>query len=96
MGLAKDRDVVKYCDEDAYFYIQTPCVIPSQKITITMLKGLVIACITVGIILFSITYIQYIRSVQQFKYLDFDFNTLSTSDYSIEFQIKKKMWDNFL
>jgi hypothetical protein len=35
------------------------------------------------------------KGVQKFKYVEYDFNTLSTADYSIEFTLKKGMWDNF-
>ena len=58
-----NENVAKFCDREAYFYIQAPCVNPSNKITPTMLKGLIISCITVLIIIFSINYIQYIESV---------------------------------
>ena len=57
--------------------------------------GLVIACISVFVIVFSVTYIEYMKGVQKFKYVEYDFNTLSTADYSIEFTLKKGMWDNF-
>ena len=58
--------------------------------------GLLVSCVTVFIVFFSITYIEYIKSVQQFKYVDFDYKTLTAADYTVEFQISKKMWQNFL
>ena len=58
--------------------------------------GLVVSCITVFVIFFSITYIEYIRGVQQFKYVDFDYKTLTAADYTVEFTITKNMWSKFL
>ena len=92
---AADSAMSSYCDEQAYFYIQAPCVIPQEQVTPRRIKGLMISCISVFVILFSVTYIEYIKGKQKFKYVEYDFNTLSTADYSIEFDIKKGMWSTF-
>ena len=47
------------------------------------------------VILFSVIYIEYMKSQLEYKYIDFDFQYLSTSDYSIEFRIHETMWHNF-
>jgi hypothetical protein len=35
------------------------------------------------------------KAVQKFKYVKYDFSTLFTADYSIEFIIKQGMWKTF-
>lgn len=57
-----------------------------------MVMGLSISCITLVVVLFCLTYIGYTSGVQSYKYVDFDYKTLSTADYTVEFEIKKKMW----
>lgn len=91
-----DNAMAKYCDDEAFFYIQAPCILPSQQIKERRIIGLFVACVTVFTVFFSMTYIEYIKSVQQFKYVDFDFKTLTAADYTMEFTITKKMWQHFL
>lgn len=90
-----DNAMASYCNEQAYFYVQAPCVIPQEDLVPRRVKGLVISCISVAVILFSFTYIQYLKGVQKLKYVKYDFSTLFTADYSIEFQIKQGMWTTF-
>ena len=58
--------------------------------------GLVVASISAFVILFSVTFIDYIKGVQAFKFVEFDFKTLSTGDYSVQFNITKNMYNTFL
>lgn len=90
-----DSAMASYCNEQAYFYAQVPCVIPQEQLAPRRVKGLVIACISVAAILFSFTYVQYLKAVQKFKYVHYDFSTLLTADYSVEFIIKPGMWKAF-
>lgn len=87
-----DTAMSQYCNDESFFYIQAPCVIPQNALKERKILGLFVSCVTVFIVFFSITYIEYIKSVQQFKYVDFDYKTLTAADYTVEFQISKKMW----
>lgn len=87
-----DNAMQKYCDDEAFIYIQAPCILPSSKIKERRVIGLFVACVTVFTVFFTMTYIEYIRSVQQFKYVDFDYKTLTAADYTMEFAISRKMW----
>ena len=80
-----DNAMAQYCNDEAFFYIQLPCVVPSEKVKERRIIGLFVSCVTVFVVFFSITYIEYIKSVQQFKYVDFDFKTLTAADYTMEF-----------
>lgn len=91
-----DNAMAQFCNDEAFFYIQAPCVIPQEQMKERRIIGLFVSCVTVFVIFYSITYIEYIRSVQQFKYVDFDYKTLTAADYTMEFQITKKMWQQFL
>ena len=61
-----------------------------------LIKGLMIACLTLGIVFFIIHYIEYLKVKSDFEYIDWDFKVLSAADYTMEFEINKKMWTNFL
>lgn len=94
--VSRAKDVARFCNDDASFFIQVPCVAPAPQFKMVKVQGLFIACTVIVIILFSVNYIQYIQIKQDYKYIDFDFKTLSTSDYSVEIQISEQMWRNFL
>lgn len=91
-----DSAMQAYCNDEAIFYLQAPCVIRADKVKFRKLMGLVVATISVFVILFSVTFIDYTKGVQAFQYVDFDFKTLSTGDYTVQFNISKNMYDTFL
>lgn len=93
---AADSAMAQYCNGDAFFYAQTPCIIPSKEIKPRLVMGLIISCISLMVVLFCISYVQYAQGVQAYRYVDYDYNTLLASDYTVEFDINRKMWDNFL
>lgn len=89
-------DAPDKCDSKAVMYIQAPCIIPQHQMTERLIKGLMIACLTLGIVFFIIHYIEYLKVKSDFEYIDWDFKVLSAADYTMEFEINKKMWTNFL
>lgn len=84
------------CGDDAIFYIQVPCVLPTQKVVPKQVKGLFICCTIVIAVLFFKISISYIQKVQYYNEKEFDWQTITTSDYSIEFQVTERMWQNFM
>jgi len=52
------------CGDQAYFYAQVPCTIPTSHTTIRKIFGLLIGCVAVLIYLFTVVYFDYIKSVQ--------------------------------
>ena len=45
--------------------------------------------------MFVIIYFDYVKSVQKCKYLDQDVNTITASDYSVEFDLEESTYDEF-
>ena len=83
------------CGEDAYLFVQAPCLVPKQLLERRALNGLFIGCIGVFIYLFVLVYIDYVKSVQQTKYVDWDVKTITAGDYTIEFDISKNLFERF-
>jgi hypothetical protein len=50
----------------------------------------------VFIYLFVLVYIDYIKSTQATKYVDWDVKTITAGDYTIEFDINKRFYNEFL
>lgn len=44
---------------------------------------------------FTIVYFDYIRAIEKNKYLDFDVQTITAGDYTIEFDIKGSSYEHF-
>ena len=49
----------------------------------------------VFIYLFYITYVDYIKSVQVNKYIDWDVKTITAGDYTVEFDIGPQVYEAF-
>lgn len=90
--LARDSQ----CGEEAYFFFQIPCVTPAAEHEPREMNGLIIGCIGVFIYLFVIIYIDYVKSVQKNKYVEYDLNTITAGDYTVEFDISQKFYDEFV
>ena len=60
------------------------------------IAGLTVGCIGVFIYLFMLVYIDFIKSVQTTKYVDWDVKTITAGDYTVEFDIKKTLYYRFL
>ena len=57
--------------------------------------GLYIACTACFIYFYSTVFIDYIRAVERTNQVDYDVKTYTAGDYSIEFTIKHKHYDNW-
>lgn len=85
----------KACNDEAYLFIQSPCIIPSEELTIRKVYGLGISCMGVWIYLFVHCTIEYIKSVQGNAYVEYDVKTTSAADYTLEFKIYPEMYEYF-
>ena len=77
------NSVSSHCDEESYFYIQAPCVLPSSALRWRKLIGLLISSLAVFTVLFSFIWIDYMDSKEALKFVEWDFNTISAADYSV-------------
>lgn len=55
--------------------------------------GLIVGCIGTFIYLFSLNFLEYIKQVQVYKYIDFDVKTITAADYSVEFEISQNQYE---
>mmetsp|Transcript_16104 Transcript_16104/g.25013 ORF Transcript_16104/g.25013 Transcript_16104/m.25013 type:complete len:83 (+) Transcript_16104:587-835(+) len=67
-----------------------------DKLDDRQIAGLVIGCIAVFVYLYTLVYIDYIKSVQVTKFIDWDVKTITAGDYTIEFDIDKSVHMKFL
>jgi len=83
------------CNEDSFFFVQTPCIIPKDLHFSRMLWGLLPGSLAVFIYLFVVIYIDFIKTVQTNKFVDFDVKTITAGDYTIEFDLDHTQYDKF-
>lgn len=84
------------CDKESYLFMQVPCIIPTEKIQERKVLGLDIACLGVFIYLFMFITVEYIKSVQDNMFIDWDVKTISAADYTCEFGITEDMYEEFV
>jgi len=76
--------------------MQAPCLIPTAELPSRQVKGLLVACIGVFIYLFTLNYFDYMRCVQQTKYVDWDIKTITAGDYTVEFNLNTQFYEKFI
>lgn len=84
------------CGDNSMFFLQVPCLIDSSLKDARYLRGLIVGSLGVFIYLFTIIYIDYIKSVQTNKYIEWDVKTITAGDYTVEFDLKKSLYEHFL
>lgn len=57
--------------------------------------GLTCGCLAVFAYLFTLVYLDYIKSVQTTKYVDWDVKTVTAGDYTIEFDIDTETYEHW-
>ena len=62
---------------------------------IRRLQGLLFGSIAVFIYLFTVVYIEYIKTVQAKNYVDWDVKTITAGDYTIEFDIEEDAYERW-
>lgn len=85
----------KACDQDAYLYMQIPCLVPKHNVTRRKLLGLLISCISVFIFLFVQLTLDYVKRVQANRFVEWDVKTVSAADYTVEFSISTAQYEYF-
>lgn len=77
-------------------FAQVPCYYDSDEITQAKTAGLFISCLTVFIALYTMLNTDFIRAKQRNDFVEFDVNTITAGDYSIEFDIEDEVYESFL
>lgn len=88
-----DSETQAQCGDEAFVYVQAPCLIEASDAGERRLFGLLIGCIAVFIYLFTVVYYDYIKSVQMNTYVDWDVKTITAGDYTIEFDLDVETYD---
>lgn len=83
------------CGPDSYLFLQIPCLVPSEKVKGREVLGLMVGCVAVFIYLFTLVFIDYVKSIQQNKFIDWDVKTITAGDYTIEFDIGPDVYEKF-
>ena len=84
------------CNDEAWFYVQVPCITPSRNLPLRYAQGFIVACISVLVIFFAVIFTEYQRAVQEYKFVEYDYKLLTAADYTIEFFVTHGMWEHFL
>ena len=84
------------CGKEAYFFIQTPCIIPEENKTMRLVKGFILSVTAIAIYVFSINSLLNLKSEQKENYIDWDLKTVTAGDYTVELDIKEKSYQHFL
>jgi len=67
-------------------------VIDSKLALERRLQGLLFGSIAVFIYLFTVVYIDYVKTVQTNNYVDWDVKTITAGDYTTEFDISEEAY----
>ena len=67
--------------------MQLGCVLPEKEVGERQIEGLLIASISVFLTLFMINFLDYVRKMQEFNYVEWDVKTITAGDYTVEFDI---------
>lgn len=84
-----------HCKEEAYLFVQTPCLVPSAHLAQRKVIGLSIGCLGVFIYLFVQVFVEYVKSVEENNYIEWDIQTITAADYTVEFEIEPEMFAAF-
>ena len=63
--------------------------IPEDEVNKRVSHGLVLGCSAVFIALFVVNYLDYIKKTQENNYVEWDVKTITSGDFTIEFDITK-------
>ena len=77
-------------------FVQVGCLIPPADMEGRIERGLVLGCAAVFIALFVVNYLDYIKKTQENNYVEWDVKTITSGDFTIEFDIKAQFyadWD---
>lgn len=76
-------------------FVQVGCLFTEEDLTERVERGLVLGCASVFIALFVVNYLDYIKKVQQNNYVEWDVKTITSGDFSIEFDIDPTFFSDY-
>lgn len=76
-------------------FVQMACSFDIKQIQNRKEQGLFISCCTVGIALFIMVWIEYIRNIAKTDFVEWDVKTITAGDYTVEFDIGMDFYEKF-
>lgn len=76
-------------------FVQVGCLFTEEDLTDRVERGLVLGCASVFIALFVVNYLDYIKKVQQNNYVEWDVKTITSGDFSVEFDIDPTFFSDY-
>lgn len=80
----------------AQFFVQIACKLTHEELHVRKVQGLFIASLTVAIALYVSVFTDYIRQVAKNDFVEWDIKTVTSGDYTIEFDISDAFYDRFM
>lgn len=77
-------------------FVQIACTLPEDDLQDRATSGLSYACLVVFMCLFIISYLDYIKKLQENKYVEWDLKTITSGDYTVEFQLDPAFYQTWL
>lgn len=71
-------------------FVQYACEIKDDVKAKRQVEGLFVACVTIFVYFFAVVYLDYIKTVEETNYVDFDVKTITAGDYTMEFDLLEK------
>jgi hypothetical protein len=76
--------------------LQIACKLTHEEVTDRRVQGLLIASLTIAIALYVSVFTDYIRQVAKNDFVEWDIKTVTSGDYTIEFDITDEFYDRFV
>ena len=76
--------------------MQVGCTLPEDDLIFRQERGLILGCAAVFIALFVVNYLDYIKKVQQNNYVEWDVKTITSGDFTIEFDLDPDFFSDYM
>ena len=80
----------------AQLFLQIACKLTHEEVTDRRVQGLFIASLTIAVALYVSVFTDYIRQVAKNDFVEWDIKTVTSGDYTIEFDITDEFFDRFV
>ena len=70
--------------------------LPDEQIVNRRVLGLAIGCICVSLALYVINFFDYIKKDQENQYIEWDVKTITSGDYTVEFDIQPEFFNRWV
>ena len=92
-----DQAIMDECfSGSAQFFLQIACKLDHDEITTRRIQGLFIASLTIAVALYVSVFTDYIRQIAKNDFVEWDIKTVTSGDYTIEFDISDEFYDRFV